>query len=58
MIFGCLRSLINRNVDVSVAAQAIGFAGKSCVLDGNALLALGIEFTRQQFALQFLDDAK
>ena len=41
-----------------MAAEGIGFAGKHTVLDGDSLLASGIQLASQQFAFQFLDDRR
>lgn len=49
---------VKHHIDIAVTAKAIGFTGETVVMDGNALLTLGIQFTCQQFGLQFLDDAR
>lgn len=41
-----------------MAAKGIGFAGKPTVLDGDTLLASGIQLASQRFGFQFLDDCR
>ncbi len=41
-----------------MAAEGIGFAGETAVMDGDTLLTAGIQLTGQQFAFQFLDDGR
>ena len=38
----CVLGMVNRQVDIAMAAEGIGLAGETAVLDGDALLAAGI----------------
>ena len=49
---------VKRHIDIAVATQGIGFAGKAAVLDSGAVLALGIQFAGQQLGFQCLDDLR
>ena len=37
------RRRVNHDIEISMAAQSIGFAGKAAVLDTDAVLASGIQ---------------
>ena len=41
-----------------MAAKGIGFAGEPFVLDSDAVLTLGIQFSGQQLGFQCLDDLR
>ena len=41
-----------------MTAEGIGFTDESVVLEGDALLTLGVQFTGQQFVLQLFDDGR
>ncbi len=41
-----------------MAAQAIRLTGETTVLDGDTLLALGIQFAGRQLGFQCLDDGR
>lgn len=49
---------VDADIEISVATQGIGFAGKASVLDSDAVLTLGIQFAAQQLGLQLLDDCR
>ncbi len=41
------RCIINRYVDIAVAAEGVGFTGETSMLDGDTLLASGIQLAGQ-----------
>lgn len=41
-----------------MAAKGISFAGKAAMLDSDAVLTLGIQFSGQQLGFQCLDDLR
>lgn len=43
------RRRVNADIEISMAAEGISFADETAVLDSDAVLAPGIQFTRQQF---------
>jgi len=43
-----VRRWVNGQVDIAVAAKGVSFAGKTAVLDSDAVLTLGIQFAGQQ----------
>ncbi|MNS98473.1 hypothetical protein D3C72_1328410 [compost metagenome] len=52
------RRRVNADIYIAVTTQGIGFAGEAAVLEGNALLTTGIQFTGQQLGFQCLDDLR
>lgn len=52
------RQRVNRHVEIAMAAEGIGFAGETSVMDSDPLLTSGIQFPCQQSCLQFLDGGR
>lgn len=41
-----------------MAAEGIGFAGETAVMEGDTLLTAGIQLAGQQFVFQFFDGGR
>jgi hypothetical protein len=52
------RRRVNTDIDIAMATEGVGFAGKAAVLDSDAVLTLSIQLAGYQLGFQSLDDLR
>ena len=52
------RRRVNTDIDIAMASEGVGFAGKAAVLDSDSVLTLSIQLAGYQLGFQSLDDLR